>query len=106
TTTARFNDNPEMYGKGWAGSTASGVSTGKTWETNHLESTSRSEAESSSQVVIRMPCSFKSGYTESAKTFAWRVCSAWAEESSNSSWSTGFMPLAAGTANPDRKSVV
>jgi hypothetical protein len=29
-TTARFSDSPEMYGNGWAGSTASGVSTGKT----------------------------------------------------------------------------
>ena len=28
TTTARFSDSPEMYGNGWAGSTASGVSTG------------------------------------------------------------------------------
>ena len=27
--TARLSDNPEMYGKGCAGSTASGVSTGK-----------------------------------------------------------------------------
>ena len=30
TTTARFSDRFEMNGKGWAGSTASGVSTGKT----------------------------------------------------------------------------
>ena len=29
TTTARFSERPEMYGKGCAGSTASGVSTGK-----------------------------------------------------------------------------
>ena len=28
TTTARFRDSPEMYGNGWAGSTASGVRTG------------------------------------------------------------------------------
>ena len=28
TTTARFSESPEMYGNGWAGSTASGVSTG------------------------------------------------------------------------------
>jgi hypothetical protein len=31
TTTARFNDRFEMYGKGCAGSTASGVRTGNTW---------------------------------------------------------------------------
>ena len=30
TVTARFSDRPEMYGNGCAGSTASGVSTGKT----------------------------------------------------------------------------
>ena len=29
-TSARLSDRPEMYGNGWAGSTASGVSTGKT----------------------------------------------------------------------------
>jgi len=31
TTTARLSDSPEMYGNGCAGSTASGVSTGKMW---------------------------------------------------------------------------
>ncbi len=29
TTTAKFSDRCEMYGNGWPGSTASGVSTGK-----------------------------------------------------------------------------
>ena len=31
TSTARLSDSPLMYGNGWAGSTASGVSTGNTW---------------------------------------------------------------------------
>jgi hypothetical protein len=30
TVTARLSERPEMYGNGWAGSTASGVSTGNT----------------------------------------------------------------------------
>ncbi len=34
TTTARLRDSPEMYGNGCAGSTASGVSTGKTLSRN------------------------------------------------------------------------
>ena len=34
TSTARFRDSPEMYGNGCAGSTASGVSTGKTRSLN------------------------------------------------------------------------
>ena len=29
TKTARLRDNPEIYGNGWEGSTASGVKTGK-----------------------------------------------------------------------------
>jgi hypothetical protein len=34
TTTARFRDRFEMYGKGWAGSTDSGVRTGNTRSSN------------------------------------------------------------------------
>ena len=42
TTTARFSDSPEMYGNGWAGSTASGVSTGKICSRKYVRSRSRS----------------------------------------------------------------
>ena len=41
TTTARFSDRSEMYGNGCAGSTASGVSTGKTRSSNTSRSSSR-----------------------------------------------------------------
>ena len=34
TTTPRLSDSPEMYGNGWPGPTASGVSTGKIWWAN------------------------------------------------------------------------
>ena len=42
--TARFRDSPEMYGNGWAGSTASGVSTGKTWSRKNACSRSCSDS--------------------------------------------------------------
>ena len=41
TTTARLSDRPEMYGNGCAGSTASGVSTGKTCSRKYARSRSR-----------------------------------------------------------------
>ena len=47
---ARFSDRPEMYGNGWAGSTASGISTGKTCAWKYSYSRARS---SSSSVVPR-----------------------------------------------------
>ena len=48
-TTARFSDRPEMYGNGCAGSTASGVRTGKTCSRKYVRSRSRSARSSSPQ---------------------------------------------------------
>ena len=62
--TARFSDRPEMYGNGCAGSTASGVSTGKIWSGNSSCSGSRSLlAEVGPTRTIVMPCSASAGRT-------------------------------------------
>ena len=50
-----------MNGNGWAGSTASGVSTGKNWRSNSSESWRRSPARSSSQLSISRPCWRRAG---------------------------------------------
>ncbi len=63
STTARLSDRPEMYGNGWAGSTASGVSTGKRRSVNVWPSRSRSSSESSSQRTIVMPSVSSAGRT-------------------------------------------
>lgn len=55
TVTARFRDRPEMYGKGWAGSTASGVSTGLIRSLKSLRISVRSSRPRSSQRTISMP---------------------------------------------------
>ena len=47
-STARLSDSPEMYGNGCAGSTASGVSTGKMSERNSLRRLPRSVSSRSS----------------------------------------------------------
>ena len=52
TTTARFRDNPEMYGNGWEGSTARGVRTGKIFALNTLFTFSFSDASREAQLAI------------------------------------------------------
>ena len=61
TTTARLSDSPEMYGNGCAGSTASGVSTGKICRRKNLRSRSCSLSPSSSQRTSVMPSCASAG---------------------------------------------
>lgn len=68
TTTARFSDSPEMYGNGCAGSTASGVSTGKICSRNDARIRSRSAGSSSVHRTMRMFSSAIAGAISSAKT--------------------------------------
>ena len=53
---ARLRARLEMYGNGCAGSTASGVSTGKILVSNCSAKYSRSSGFASSQLTISMPC--------------------------------------------------
>ncbi len=67
---------------------------------NHWDSSSRSFGLKSFHPTRAMPSSCSFGRTESANTFAWRSCSLYALARISSSWSTGFIPVAAGTARP------
>ncbi len=75
TTTARFSDRFEMYGKGCAGSTASGVRTGKTFASNTSTRYSRSSSSSSSHLENAMPTSSSAGAISLVNSSAWRVTS-------------------------------
>ena len=102
TTTARFSDSPEMYGNGCAGSTASGVSTGKICRRKNLRSRSCSLSPSSSQRTSVMPSCASAGCTCSANTAAWRAISRCASSLIDSSTCRGDSPDAAVTAMPGR----
>ena len=100
TTTARFSDSPEMYGNGCAGSTASGVSTGKICRRKNLRSRSCSLSPSSSQRTSVMPSCASAGCTCSANTAAWRAVSLCASSLIASRTCRGDSPDAAVTAMP------
>ena len=100
TTTARLSDRPEMYGNGCAGSTASGVSTGKICLRKYFRSRSCSASPSCSQRTSVMPWVASSGCTWSANTCACRAASSCARWLIASSTWRGLRPEAAVTARP------
>ena len=63
--TARLSDRLEMYGKGWAGSTPSGVSTGKTRSSNTSSRCLRSSRSSSDHLHSWIPCAAMAGASTS-----------------------------------------
>src|SRR6266540_2346198 len=67
TVTASDSDRLEMYGKGWPGSTASGVSTGKTWSWKYSRRYSRSDSSRLPMSATRVPCSARAGTIWSRK---------------------------------------
>ena len=101
TSTARFSDSPEMYGNGCAGSTASGVSTGKTRSLKsflHCFCSSRVEVGPAQQLdVLAWRARARSPRGTAA---AWRSISADVVLQICSSTSRGSSPDAAGTATP------
>ena len=62
TMIAMFRLSPEMYGNGCAGSTASGVSTGKICAVKYSASRSRSSGSMESQCTMRIPASSSAGH--------------------------------------------
>lgn len=100
TTTARLSDSPEMYGNGWAGSTASGVSTGKICLRKNLCRRSCSRVSSSSQCTSVMPSAARAGWTSSANTRACLAMRSCARSLIASSTWRGESPDAAVTAMP------
>jgi hypothetical protein len=100
TTTPRFSESPEMYGNGCAGSTASGVRTGKICLRKNLCSRSCSSVPRSSSRTSVMPSRASAGCTCSAKTRACRAASSCARSAIASSTWRGLRPDAAVTASP------
>src|SRR4051794_31244980 len=98
--TARLSESPEMYGKGCAGSTASGVSTGKTWSRKNACSRSCSASGSSPQWTRLIPASSRAGSTRSRYVEACAACNSWARREIPPRTSRGSRPLAAVTARP------
>ena len=62
----------EMKGNGWAGSTASGVSTGKNWRSNSPARWRRSLPRSSSQLTTSRPCWARAGRRSELSSRRWR----------------------------------
>ena len=100
TTTARLSESPEMYGNGCAGSTASGVSTGKTLSSKSWPARVCSSAVSSDQRRISMPSLARDGRMSSPKQAACRAISSRVRFRMASWTSRGSPPLAARTAIP------
>lgn len=89
-----------MYGKGCAGSTASGVSTGKICCRNSVASRACSLPVSSAQRMTWMPSSASCGATSFWKQAACRAMSSRDRVSIRSSTSRGWRPEAARVATP------
>ena len=100
TTTARLSESPEMYGNGWAGSTARGVSTGKICLRKNFWSRSCSVWARSSQCTSVMPSAASAGWTSSENTRACRSIRSCARSPMTSSTWRGLRPDAAVTASP------
>ena len=98
--TARLSDRPEMYGNGCAGSTASGVSTGKIRSVNSSCICFCSSCRARPSAAARCPASTSAGSTSSRNSSPCRCISSRASRQMASSTSRGIRPLAAGTATP------
>ena len=103
TVTARFSDRFEMYGKGCAGSTARGVSTGKISSRKSASRWARSSSDSSSQSAKRIPVSSSAGVTSLANTAAERATSCSTRSRMARSWSTRSRPSGVVVRRPGRE---
>ncbi len=100
TTTARLRERPEMYGNGCAGSTASGVSTGKIWLRNSVKRRACSFSVRSGQRIRWMPSSASAGEMSCWKQAACRAMSSRERVQMRSSTSRGCRPEAERVATP------
>ena len=92
TTTAKLSERFEMYGNGCAGSTASGVSTGKMRSSKMRVSCARASASSSSHAVNATPASWSAGEISLVNAVACRVTSSSTRERIARSCSTWSRP--------------
>ena len=72
-STASESESPEMYGNGWPGPTASGVSTGKISRSKYASSLRISLSEQSSIVAISIPAAASAGRRSRRQSRAWRA---------------------------------
>ena len=100
TSTAMFSDSPEMYGNGWAGSTASGVRTGKTRSLKSFLHCRCSSRVRSSQRTSSMFSLASAGTISSRNRVAWRSISSDDVLQICSSTSRGIRPDAARDRHP------
>ena len=89
-----------MYGKGWPGPTASGVSTGKICRLNTVSSSSSSAAFRSSISAMVIPCSSRAGLSWRFQSFACSPVSRSARSRISRSASCGVIPSGERTAIP------
>ncbi len=100
TVIARLRLSPLTNGNGWAGSTASGVSTGNTCSWKYVDSRLCSSSSISDQPTTRMPSSASAGRTSSRKTRACRLASCWVRSPMRRNCSRGDRPSADRTDSP------
>ena len=72
-STPSESESPEMYGNGWPGPTASGVSTGKISRSKYASSLRISLSEQSSIVAISIPAAASAGRRSRRQRRAWRA---------------------------------
>src|SRR5699024_2930698 len=85
---------------GWAGSTASGVRTGKTWPKKNSSTRARSSALSSSTATFEIDSASRRGPMSSLSRAACRLISSWARTPMACMTCAGIRPVTLGTARP------
>ena len=100
TMMAMFRLSPEMYGNGWAGSTARGVSTGKIWAVKYSASRILSSSSIEFQLTMRIPASSSAGITSSVKQRPCRSTSSWVRAEMSANCSDWVRPSALANDRP------
>ena len=92
TKTPRLSERPEMYGNGWPGPTASGVSTGKTSASKSRSSSAAPPRRSPSIAATMIPASASAGRSSRFQSRAWRAVSSSTRSRISASASSGVRP--------------
>ena len=100
TMAARLSARLEMYGNGWAGSTASGVSTGKIRRSNTSVNSIRSATSRSCHPSTFTPTSARAGTRVDRQSCSWRATITDTASPTTASCSAGVRPSAERTVRP------
>ena len=101
TKTPRLSDSGEMYGNGWPGPTASGVSTGYTSRSKRSASSASSFSEQSAMRPITIPSAASAGRSSRFQTFACSVVCASTRSRISESACCGVRPSGERTVKPE-----